>query len=127
MRPFWRRSEFWGCLGVCVLGVVYALGHISEAQVDRLGGALIALLSALGYAFGRSYVKAKRPVPSAKDGDVTQVLQTLLQALVPPRVEVSTKPAASETPKVVVTDEEASALFEDTAEKPIIKSNKEKK
>lgn len=60
MRIGWATSEFWLSFGAAALGAWLALGESTTA--DRIAGALLAGLAAVGYGTSRGLAK-RNPRP----------------------------------------------------------------
>ena len=126
MKPFYKRTEFWGCFLVAMLGAFLASDLVAETHLAyKISGLVMTVLTTLGYTAGRSYVKAKRPAPPFNIEDLTKLVGPLLG------LQNAKKKKPKGEVKVVVdnklTQEDVKGLFDEvdaTKEKPIIKKDK---
>jgi len=59
MKPGWRTSEFWLSTMAQLLGWLLAAGILVDGHWGlKAAGAIVAMLSAMGYTNGRSKLKA---------------------------------------------------------------------
>ena len=61
-KPGYKTTEFWMTVAVALLGLFMASGAVADGGVVARGiGAVLALLSTLGYDASRAKVKAADP------------------------------------------------------------------
>jgi membrane protein implicated in regulation of membrane protease activity len=78
IRPGWKTSEFWLSTAAFVIGSLMASGSFEGTAVDRVFGAIMAVLATLGYSASRA--KTKRPRKA--EGGVVELLPALAMSLV---------------------------------------------
>ena len=137
MDKWYTRTEFWASLAVALLGAFLASDLLPDTHIAvKLAGMAMAVLSALGYTVGRSYVKAKRPAPPIGVNDMAKIVGPVMELFAAKKVApAAAKPKPKKEASVVVDDEalkdtskeDVEKLFDEAVEAKPSKPEKDEK
>ena len=66
-KPKYKTTEFWLCITVMVIGLLFSSGIITPGtSIDKGLGCILTVLSSLGYTYNRTKVKVNADKPGYK-------------------------------------------------------------